>query len=329
MGRSLAIWLPASPPRLWALAQLREYGALAALLVLVAASCLTLEGFATSSNLREIVRSISYTGIVAVGMTFVVIVGCYVDLSAPGQVALAGVVAVTAQPLGSVIAVCLAIGAVLAVGLINGVAVGVLRANSVIVTLGVQSVLVSAIIIATNGSTYYVVPSNVIRAVRASVAGVPVTVLVFIASVVIAEIALTRTVFGARVRGVGMSRSVARASGVGVSRTIFGVFLAMSLASAIGGLAVALSSDSVNFTGGVGYEFNALAAVVVGGTSLLGGSGNVWRTAVGALFLGVLQNVMILLGFSFQLQQVATGMLILLFVWLDTALRSHGMGRSA
>lgn len=297
-----------------------EYGIFVVLAVAGVASSVAVPQFATGTNAKALLVSVSIQGLVAVGMTLVVISGSLVDLSVPAQVALSSILVLSLESHGAVIAILAGIGSALACGLVNGVLISA-GGNPVLVTLALQTIVFGVAVGLNGGSAVYGTPGNLQRFANASVGSVPVLVLLFLGIALVMQLILRQTRFGFEIYSTGANRAAARVSGVPVRRILLVVFL---ISAALAGLAGALAGAygaQADGNVGSGYEFYALTAVVVGGTSLFGGRGNVANTVAGVLLVGLINNVMILLGLPTNLQLVVMGFLLVAIVGPDAYFR--------
>jgi ribose transport system permease protein len=305
---------------------LQRYGIFFVLAAVFLVGVFGVHNFATPRNVSNILTSMSFVGIVAIGMTFVVISGNYVDLSVPAQVAAAALVVLGLQSHGLGVAILAAIAVVLLIGLLNGVLVGLFGANAVIVTLGIETAATGVILIVNGGAYVYGVSEVFHRFGTSSIIGIPIQVIFFFAFALLAQGLLSRTRFGFCLKAIGTNRLVARASGVPVAGYVLGTFVLSALLAGTAGILLGALTNSVSSGLGEGYEFDALTAVVVGGTSLFGGVGSIWRTLAGVLLIGMVNNVMILVGLQFQTQLLVKGVIIIGAVFLD-ALAQRGAVR--
>jgi ribose transport system permease protein len=302
-------------------ASVRENVVWVVLVALVVVLSIAAPEFATRDNVLSVLQQSVVIGVLAVGLTFVFIGGSF-DLSGGATLTLGAVVAIglgPTSPSAAVVAIVVAVVAGFAIGAVNGLMVGGLGANPLIATLGMTSVISAVALIYTGGEHVSVFnPAPLFGAIGGvRVAGVPIAVLVLLAAVALGQVVLTRTVFGQQLFGVGSSESVARHAGLPVGRLRFQTFLVAGGAAAVAGVVVASRVHNVDPTFGLGYEFDAITAVVLGGTSLLGGRGSAVRTLAGVLLLAVVSNGMNLLGASYYVQQVVQGALLLAAVGMD------------
>ena len=300
----------------------RRFGTVIGLVVLCAILWVLTPHFLTVSNLLNVAQQTSINAIVAVGMTFVIISGG-IDLSVGSIVALSGVVLGAllqgGQPLAVALAAALAVG--IACGLLNGALVSIGGLPPFIATLGMMSVARGAALVFTEGRPVSGFDEGFRSIATGSAGFVPAPVVVMIAVYVAAHVVLTRTTFGRYVYAIGGNEEATRLSGVAVrfhKTAIYGVSGAMS---AIAAIVLTARLNSAQPIAGTMYELDAIAATVIGGTSLMGGEGTLAGTLVGALIMSVLRNGLNLLGVSSFLQQIVIGGVIVGAVLVDTVLK--------
>ena len=300
----------------------RQFGTLIGLAVLGAILWILTPYFLTVSNLLNIAEQTSINAIVAVGMTFVILSGG-IDLSVGSIVALSGVVLGAAlqsgQPLPVALVLAAAVG--LACGLGNGALVSWGGLPPFIVTLGTMSIARGAALLFTEGRPVSGFDPGFRMLATGRVAFIPAPVIATILVYAIAHFVLTRTTFGRYVYAIGGNEEATRLSGVAIrfhKTMIYGV---SGLMSAIAAIILTARLNSAQPIAGMMYELDAIAATVIGGTSLMGGEGSLGGTLVGALIMGVLRNGLNLLGVSSFLQQIVIGAVIVVAVLLDTILK--------
>lgn len=291
--------------------------------VLILFAVFFVNGFASLVNITDVFHRAAPIGIVAVGMTFVVISGNYLDLSVVAQVATSAVILIAvSNDFGLPLAMLAAVLAAVAYALVNGIAVGVFKANAVIVTLATTYIGLGLLRLFSGGSIFFGPQDGIIRAFGLGKLGpVPYSALVLVAMTLILAFVLNRTNFGFLVRSFGINEKATRLGGTNTARVVIGAFLVTALAAMVAGWVLAAFSNTAVSAMSQGYEFRALAAIIVGGTSVFGGKGSVFRTLIGVIFVSVLTNVLVLSGISFGYQQVALGVLIVLAVTVDALSR--------
>jgi ribose transport system permease protein len=304
---------------LWA----AERGIVVFTAVLILASVVFVDGFASAVNIADVFHRAAPIGIVAVGMTFVVISGNYLDLSVVAQVATGAVILIGVSNSHSIpLAILLALAVSVVYGLVNGVAVGYFKANAVIVTLSTTYVGLGLLRWASGGSIYFGPRGGTIATFGdIKVGPVPVSAIVLVLVAIVLGFLLSRTNFGFVVRAFGSNKEATRLSGVNTPVVVVGAFLITAFAATIAGFVLAAYSNTAVSSMSDGYDFRALAAIIIGGTSVFGGRGSVLRTVLGVIFVSVLTNVLVLSGVGFGWQQVAIGSLIVLAVSVDALAR--------
>ena len=287
--------------------------------LLIIAALVFVDGFASLINVTDVFHRAAPVGIVAVGMTFVVISGNYLDLSVVAQVATAGVILIAVSNThGIFIAIVAALMAAILFALVNGIAVGVFKANAVIVTLATTFIGLGVLRYFSGGSIFFGPPDGIIKAFGVGKVGpIPYSAIVLLVMTILLSILLNRTNFGFLIRSFGVNESATRLGGSNTALIVFGAFLVTAIAAMVAGFVLAAFSNTAVSNDGVGYDFRALAAIIVGGTSVFGGRGSVFRTLLGVIFVSVLTNILVLSGISFGYQQIALGALIVFAVSLD------------
>jgi ribose/xylose/arabinose/galactoside ABC-type transport system permease subunit len=302
----------------------RRFGTLIGLLFLCAVLWALTPHFLTISNLLNIVQQTSINAIVAAGMTFVIISGG-IDLSVGSIVALSGVVLGTLLQSGQPVAVAIPAAAAVGIGcgLLNGALVSCGRLPPFIATLGMMSVARGAALVFTEGRPVSGFGEGFRWLATGKVGFVPAPVIVMLLVYAVAHIVLTRTTFGRYVYAIGGNEEATRLSGVAVRFHKTAIYGVSGLMSAVAAIVLTARLNSAQPIAGMMYELDAIAATVIGGTSLMGGEGSLGGTLVGALIMGVLRNGLNLLGVSSFLQQIVIGAVIVGAVLVDTLLKRH------
>lgn len=287
-------------------------GLLAAYVVLVVFVAIADPRFFRGQNLEDMLVQNAGLALVAIGMTYVIIGGSY-DLSVGGIAGLAGVLfAKLTLHHSIVLAALIAVAAALACGVINGVIVARLRVNSFMATFATGLVF-AGLALNYQGPRQISVTSRQFAALGLAKWGpVPEPIVLTIAAFVVGAFVLERTPFGQNIYAVGSNREAARLVGLPVNRTIGGTFIVSGLMAGLGGLIIASQLGLGSSDSGQSLPIEAIAAVVVGGISVYGGEGRIWRAALGGLILATLNNVFVGLSWSTETQNVAEGIVILL-----------------
>lgn len=274
--------------------------------------------FLTSTNLINIVRQSSIIGFLAVGTTFVMITAG-IDLSIGSTVGLAGVFAAQfAMPnhaFAVPIVVGLAIG--LGVGLVNSALIVRAGVMPFLATLAIMSAARGAALIYTDGQPISNLGERFQILGAGSVGGIPVPVILFVVVGVVAEFVLSSTKFGRHVYAIGGNPETARVVGIPVKRILVAVYVLAGLLAAVAGVVLTARVNGADPLAGTGYELEAIAAVVIGGTSLFGGRGTIRGTILGVLLIGIVLNGMDLLNVSSYYQQTVQGLVLVIAVLLN------------
>ncbi len=297
---------------------LHRFGIVAVLLVIAAALSAATDSFATASNLTNVARQVSINGILAVGVTFVLLTGG-VDLSLGSVVALSGVVcALFAHPGEHALAIPLAMGLLTGglCGLLNGVLVTRGGIAPFIVTLGMMTVARGLALILSGGKPVSDM-SPALTDLAGDVGPVPIPLLCFVAVALGSWLFLGRFRLGRHLYAVGGNEQAARAAGVAVPQVKLFAYALCGLLTGLAGVVLAARITTGQPNAGQAYELDAIAAVVIGGTSLSGGVGSVVGTLLGVLLIGVINNGLDLLSVSSYYQAVIKGVIIVGAVWLD------------
>lgn len=270
--------------------------------------------FLTGSNISNIVRQVSINGILAVGMTFVILTGG-IDLSVGSVMAFTGTIMVGMMVnMGLPPVAAVVIGAILGavIGYINGTFVAYARIPSIIVTLAMMEIARGAALLYTGGYPLSGLPTSYSFIGRGYLFGViPMPALIMIGVFIVAYIILNHLPLGRYIYAIGGNEEAVRLSGVKVKRIKAIVYLISGITASISGLIMTSRLASGQPTAGDGYELDAIAAVVLGGTSIAGGRGHIFGTLLGALLLGVLSNGLNLMGVSPYVQRVLKGAIII------------------
>lgn len=297
---------------------LARFGLLIALVLISAVLAALRPQFLSPGNLINVVRQISINGILAVGVTYVLLTGG-VDLSLGSLLALAGVVAACFAGPGDypvLVPVCLGVLAGASCGLANGVVVTRGRVAPFIVTLGMMTAARGVAYIISGGKPISGL-SRAFTRIGGDLAGVPIPTLILLVVTLLSVLFLRNIRLGRYVYAVGGNENAARASGLNVPAV---KIFAYTICGSLAGLAGVVQASRVTAGlphAGLGYELDAIAAVVIGGTSLSGGVGGVGGTILGALLMGVINNGLDLLNVSSYYQQIVKGLIIVGAVWLD------------
>ncbi len=301
-----------------------------------------IQNFMTVSNFINIIDNVSLLGIVAVGMAFVTYSGCSADLSVPTTMALTGIIAVQMLQFGFVPAILAATAVGLCIGLVNAVVVGKLKANPIIWTLAVNYVTLGIIrLIWVNKQIYPETITDNKQAIALfdgiyrqeifsnlfgnELFDIRLPTIIMFVLVILGQLILTRTTFGAQLKMTGSAKKAARFSGINVDFTIGMAFILAAVSAVIGGLAVTSLSRTGAYYNGTGYDFRAVTAVIIGGMTLAGGRGSIVGVLGGVLIIGIINDIMTLIGVPTLSQDMIRGLIFIIVVGINAkSLRSLG-----
>ena len=300
----------------------RQFGTLAGLVVLCLVLWALTPHFLTVSNLLNIAQQTAINAIIAVGLTFVIISGG-IDLSVGSLVAFSGVLMASLLQRGVPVPIALLAGLATGFGwgLVNGLLITLGRLPPFIATLGMMSVARGGALYYTDGRPISGFSEGFRWLATSEFFFVPVPVVVMGVVYAIAHVVLRRTPFGRYTFAIGGNEEAALLSGVEVRFHKTMVYAVCGLLSALAAAVLTARLNSAQPIAGINYELDAIAATVIGGTSLLGGQGSVVGTLIGALIMGVLRNGLNLLSVSSFLQQIVIGVVIILAVLIDVAFK--------
>lgn len=300
----------------------RQFGTLLGLFILCFTLWLLTPYFLTVSNFLNIALQTSINAIIAIGMTFVII-SAGIDLSVGSVLAIAGVVMASGLkadlPLAAVIVMSLGVGTLC--GIFNGVLITHGRLPPFIATLGMMSVARGAALVFTQGRPVSGFPDSFRNLATGEVFHIPVPVLIMIMLYLIAHVILTRTKLGRYTYAIGGNEEAAILSGVNVKFYKTVVYALCGLLSGAAAVILTARLNSAQPIAGMMYELDAIAATVIGGSSLMGGEGTIFGTLIGAFIMAILRNGLNLLGVSSYVQQIVIGGVIILAVLVDTLLK--------
>lgn len=274
--------------------------------------------FATPGNLYRVARQISFVAIVAIGV-FTVILTSGIDLSVGSIIGISGITCGMAMAAGAGPFLAFLVGMVtgFGVGMINGILVSYVGITPFIVTLGMLSMARGAIWIITKGWPIEEISEKFMVIGQGDLLGIPVPVIIAIVVSVVMHFFLTYTVFGRRLYAIGGNEEATRLSGINVKRIKCLAYGISGLMSSITGIILVARFSSAQTSAGDGWELDAIAAAVIGGTSLMGGSGSVLGVIIGAAIMGVIRNGLVLMKVSAYWQTAIMGLIIVIAAVID------------
>lgn len=304
-----------------------KYGSVITLIILFIASSIASPYFLQIQNILNILRQVSYTGIIALGMTFVII-GGGIDLSVGSMTALiGGIIILTLNHFGGdvgaiLIAVLFGIFLGLVGGTINGILVTKGKIAPFIVTLGTMAIFRSLTLYISNAGEFRSISDKYPSIGIGSFLFVPIPVWIFIGLAVIFHIVLNNTRYGRYICAVGSNERVAQYAAINVNRVRLISYIIVGFSVAISAVLLSSRLNSISSSNaGLNFELDAISAVIIGGTPMIGGSGSVFGTVAGAIILGIINNMLNMLGVSPYLQGTVKGLVIIGAVLLQRGRR--------
>lgn len=300
-----------------------RYGILLVLLALVVAAQATYGRFLTPTNVANLVTQNASTAIVAVGMTFVIIAGGF-DISVTGILGLGSVffagLTISGFPVPAAFLIALALGVLC--GVVNGVVVTRFRVNTFVATLGSASVFLGAAAFYSSSRPISVgAPASFGVIGSESFLGVPIVIWIIVGLYVAGGVVLSRTRFGRSIYAVGGNKEAARLAGLRVGGLQTSTFIISGLLAALAGCILASKISTGQYDQGATVALDSIAAVVIGGNSLYGGEGAMWRTAVGVLILATMNNLFSSLSVDPSIQNIIKGLVIIAAVAFEEFVR--------
>jgi ribose transport system permease protein len=303
--------------------RVHEYAIVGICLALFIALSLWSSAFFSSGNLLNILDQNASIGVIAFGETIVIISGNF-DLSVGSTYSLAGIIAILLTPsLGPLVASVVAVACGSVVGAINGGLVVIGRVHSFIATLATQYMIYGLALVVSGGLILQSTSAGFVVLGQDDGLGVHYAIWSLLGVAVITGALLSRSVFGKHVYAVGGNRDAARLSGIRVGLVVVGAFAISGTTAALGGLMAASQVGTAQAGSGTGLELAGIAGTIIGGTSIFGGEGAIWRTVLGVLLLAMIGNGFDLLSLNATYQEIVEGALIVVAVVADAWARSR------
>ncbi|MCR1952499.1 MULTISPECIES: ribose ABC transporter permease [unclassified Clostridium] len=295
-----------------------KYKSLIGLVLLCAIITFVTPSFLSLSNITNVFTQVSVNAIIAVGMTFVILTGG-IDLSVGSTLAISGALSASIiKSTGSVtLAIVVAALVGIAIGLVNGLLISKGKLQAFIATLATMTIFRGATLVFTNGTPISKLPEKFVNIGNGKIGFMPIPVIITVIVSIIAIYVLSQTRFGRYLYALGGNEDSARLSGINTDKIKTLVYVVSGFASAIAGVIITSRIASASPNAGTSFELDAIAAVVIGGTSLAGGEGKITGTLIGALIIGVLNNGLNLMNVSPFYQSIVKGLVILIAVLLD------------
>lgn len=298
----------------------QNLGTILALIILMVFVSILNPTFLQANNLMNLMRQLIINGFIALGMTFVILTGG-IDLSVGSTLALTSAIfaGLLQNGMNTGLAILVAVGLGLVLGLINGILITKGKLAPFIVTLATMTIFRGLTLVYTDGRPIAGPKDNFAFKFlgKGQFFGIPFQVILFILAFLCLWIILNKTSLGRKIYAVGGNEKASYISGINIDKVKIWVYVISSLMAVLSGLVLTSRLNSAQPTAGAAYEMDAIAAVVLGGTSMTGGSGSLTGTLIGILILGVLNNGLNLLGVSSFYQQIVKGIVILIAVLID------------
>lgn len=298
--------------------QLAKYKSLIGLVLLCIVITFVTPNFITLTNITNVFTQVSVNAIIAIGMTFVILTGG-IDLSVGSTLAISGSLAASIiKSTGNVpLAVLVASLVGISVGLINGLLISKGKLQAFIVTLATMTIFRGLTLVFTDGTPISKLPEAFVNVGNGKIGFMPIPIIITVVVAVLAIYLLSKTRFGRYLYALGGNEDSARLSGINTSKIKVLAYVISGFAASIAGVIITSRIGSASPNAGMGFELDAIAAVVIGGTSLAGGEGRITGTIIGALVIGVLNNGLNLMNVSPFYQSIVKGLVILIAVLLD------------
>ncbi|WP_394010674.1 ABC transporter permease [Anaerococcus cruorum] len=298
----------------------QNLGTILALIILMVFVSILNPTFLQANNLMNLMRQLIINGFIALGMTFVILTGG-IDLSVGSTLALTSAIfaGLLQNGMNTGLAILIAVGLGLVLGLLNGLLITKGKLAPFIVTLATMTIFRGLTLVYTDGRPIAGPKDNFAFQFlgKGQFFGIPFQVILFILAFLCLWIILNKTALGRKIYAVGGNEKASFISGINIDKVKIWVYVISSLMAVLSGLVLTSRLNSAQPTAGAAYEMDAIAAVVLGGTSMTGGSGSLTGTLIGILILGVLNNGLNLLGVSSFYQQIVKGIVILIAVLID------------
>lgn len=298
---------------------LREFGVVFGFIILCILITIATPAFASQKNILNLLRQSSIIGIIAAGMTFVIISGNF-DISVGAVAALSGaiVMKLVTSDINVFLAMAIALLVCAAIGWVNGFIVAKIGIPSLITTMAMVSIVKGSMLMLTGG---YPITQNIpiLDFIgNKYILGIPVPVVIFAVTILIAWVVLSKTRFGRYIYSVGGNAEASRLNGIPVDAYKIKVFIINAMLAGLAGLVLVGRMGTASPVAGDGYDMDAIASVVIGGTSVAGGSGSVLKTVIGVLMMSVINNSFNLLGVDMYFQYIFKGLIIVIAVGIDS-----------
>ncbi|MDR2184219.1 MAG: ribose ABC transporter permease [Treponema sp.] len=297
---------------------LQRFGLLVVILVIVAVMSLIKPVFLSGENILNVLRQVSINGILAVGITFVIMTGG-IDLSIGSIVAVTAVLVGSFLEQGHSLVAAITVGMIGAVlfGILNGILISISGLPPFIATLSNMTIARGAAMVYSNGRNYVIMHEKFLQIGKGYALGIPNPIWILLVVCVIAYVLLNYTIFGRHILAFGGNRHAAKLAGVRTKLVEASAYFISGLLSGVAAIVLVSRTSTGQPIAGTGYELDAIAAAAIGGTSMTGGSGSIGGTVMGFIIIGIMLNSLTLLNVSSFYQQIVKGIIIIVAVMLD------------
>jgi ribose/xylose/arabinose/galactoside ABC-type transport system permease subunit len=272
-------------------------------------------GLFSLPSVLALLTTLSFVGCVAIGMVMITISGNIMSFSLGATAAVAAVAFVYAfNAFGLPVAVFVGLAIAAAVSAVQGVLIGGLRANPIIVSIASLALLNGMMNLLTNNATINAEAASILEPAIRKPFGFPIEAVIFLLCLVLSHFLLSYTAFGRHVFLVGSGLRAADVAAISVLRTITGVYACAGFFAGVAGILLAIRYNQASMEFGLGYDYDAIAGVLVGGVAIQGGKGSVWRAAAGMCFMSVIQVVLLLHGFRQEWQYLIAGLAVMIVI---------------
>lgn len=276
----------------------------------------TTPGFFSMTSIRSLLTTVSFIGCVAVGMTFITLSGNIMSFSIGAAMSATTIVFMMSLSLGLIPALLLAFVFSAVISGAQGWVIGYFRANPLIISMAAYAFIIGGATYVTGGRGVYPT-SDVTEILKENLGPIPGPLAAFLATVIAGQAILSFTRFGRSIYLVGANPRAAKAAGIEPWRTVMWAYVVAGLFTAISAVLIAARYRSGDMEHGIGYEYRAISAVLVGGTAIQGGEGSVIRTLAGTFFIALMQGLLILRGFGIEMQYLLIGLIVLAVIMLQ------------
>ncbi len=297
---------------------------LAGLIVIFMVSSVVSRSFLTEVNILNLVRQVSITGVLACGMATVLIGGGF-DLSVGSTVGMAAAVAAKLVLTGVSIPISFIIAFILGafLGLLNGYSIGYVKINPFVTTIATMTIFRGLVLVSSKGYGFRNLPMAFSYLGNSNVLGLPIIGLILLAVIIVSYVFLRKTKYGQYIYALGGNKEASKMSGLSTNFLEALTYIIAGACAALGGIMLVSRVNTASPGAGTGYELDAIAACIIGGVKLGGGVGSIGGVVIGLFILGTLTNSMNLLGVSSYVQQIVTGLIILVAIGIDTHIKER------